>query len=247
MSEKSFRKLLQMPPHKDISRVNRLVIESSFTLTTDELVRIINRLGYAFAAEQAREHNILLKSQLESASEKFGDDFDLDYFCDVGGSDLFNDFMELHGSEDFYTKALDFNPDYNINGELASLKRKALVAVRHQRFSKTHECIDYVEGAFQKALKKIGVNPNDEISGVSKSLILTMSVMNDIGGMQFYLPKAVELHKTISDVDMYIDYFSMSLREASLKYGVSFKTISTVVKRVRAAIKEYEDGVNENN
>ncbi|MEQ9864021.1 Mor transcription activator family protein [Pectobacterium aroidearum] len=242
MNKGSFKRLLNLPPHRDISNANRFVIERAFTLSGDELVREVNRLGYDFSAEHAREHIKLLKKQIEIAVSKFGENFDLECFCDVGATNLFDEYLSMHDDSDFYKKALIFNPDYNIKGELSSLKRSALIAVRHQRFSKSHSGIDYFYGACENALKKIGVNPNDEISGVSKSLILTMEVMAVIGGMQFYLPKAIELHKAISDVDMYIDSISMSLSEVALKYGVSYKTISIAAKRVRLAMKEYEEG-----
>lgn len=242
MADRSFKKLLENPPHKDISKLNRFFVESGLTASVDDVVRFANRLGYIFAAEHAREHRFLLKKQLNQAEKQLGDDFDLNFFCDVAGTGFFNDFMEFHGVDDFYQKAINFIPDININGEFSSLKKKALIAVRHQKFSKIYTGIDYVERALHTSLKRIGVNPNDEILGLSKSLTLTMLLMDEIGGIQFYLPKAFELQKIISDVDMYIDSFSMDARTAALKYGVSYKTVHTVAKRISSAMKEYEEG-----
>jgi Mor family transcriptional regulator len=63
------------------------------------------------------------------------------------------------------------------------------------------------------ALKKIGVNPDEEINGTSKSAVATMHLMDSIGGIQFYLPKNHSLKRIINDVDMYMDSFKMTIRK----------------------------------
>ncbi|MGE0936675.1 Mor transcription activator family protein [Yersinia enterocolitica] len=247
MAEKSFKKLLLCAPHADISKVNKYIVSRCFTCLTDDVVSYVNRLGYIFAAQPAREHVILLKEQFKVASETFGDKFELDYFCDVGGTEFFQDFMCAYDKDFFYQEMIKFNPDFNFTGDLSKIRRRAMIALRSESFSDIGQGVSYVMGAIEAALKKIGINPNDDIGGVSKLIITTMSLMDDIGGMQLYLPKAQELNKLANNINIYVDSYSMKTSALSLKYGLSYKSIHSVTKRVRTAIKKYEDGSHEVN
>ena len=78
------------------------------------------------------------------------------------------------------------------------------------------------------------------MNGMTKSLRMAMSIMNDIGGMQLYLPKGDLLKRVVNKIDIYTDSYTMGTQQLAIKYGVSFKAIILVIKSVKQAMKEYE-------
>lgn len=247
MAEKTFKKLLEGAPHKDISAANRFIVSSCFTCSVDNLVSFVHRLGYRLGAQLAKEHIVLVKNQFTLATEKFSDKFELDYFCDVAGTDFYHDFMLVYDKDNFYQEMIKFNPEFSFTGDLSKIRRRALAALRSKSFSDVGQGVSYVMSAVDTALKKIGVDPEDEVGGLSKLMVTTLSLMDEIGGMQFYLPKAQELNKIINNLNIYVDSYHMKTSELSIKYGLSFKGVHQVTGRVRAAIKEYEEGLSETN
>lgn len=242
MADKLFKNLLDSAPHKDIRKINQHIINSCFTCKVDELITFIRRLGYTTHAQMVREYIAELKKQFDSASERYGDRLEIDYFCDVGGTVFFDDFMHVYDKDDFYNEMVKFNPDFIFNGELKDIRRKALTAIQRKQFSSVGEGSLFLMDSLSTGLKKIGVDPEKEIGGLSKLFIVAMSMMESIGGAQFYLPKGIELMRIVNSVDIYIDSYTMNSRDMAVKYGVSYKSIYHVIKAVRLAMKEYEEG-----
>ncbi|OUE63905.1 hypothetical protein AZ002_000821 [Citrobacter freundii] len=80
----------------------------------------------------------------------------------------------------------NFNPDLNFTGDLSDIKRRAFTAVKEQELKGLGEGASIYLDALEMALKKIGINPEDEINGVSKSVIALSYIMDAIGGTQLY-------------------------------------------------------------
>lgn len=239
-----FYLLLKHPPHKDISAINTFIITGCFTRQTNEVLEFIRRTGYDSDMTSTLHYINFVKKQLKQAVDKFGESIEIDFFCDVAGTKYFDDFMLSYDNGEFYKDMTAFSPDLNFTGDAAKIKRRAFLAVMSKRLSCEHPGISYFNDALEEALKKIGVNPQDEINGVSKSVLATMHLMDSIGGIQIYLPKAHPLKCAINDIGIYADSFKMDLKSIALKHGVTNKTVSAVIHRVRKAIKEYE-GINE--
>ncbi|EKH9632806.1 hypothetical protein PAL15_002399 [Salmonella enterica] len=237
----SFTEVLKQPPHKDISRTNKYIVSQGFSCGPDLLINFLSRLGYSFSPQLAKTYISSLKKQFDEFCEKRKDESDIEYFYDVGGTPFYSELIAFCLSDDFYNKAVKFNPELNFSGELSGLKKRVFRALKEKEFRNIGSGVLYLTSAVDMALKKIGVNPYDEINNLSKSQIVAMSMMNDIGGMQFYLPKGRELECVINRVDIYIDSLRMDYRDVAIKYGISNKSVFTLAERVRTAIKEYED------
>lgn len=240
----SFDSLLKYPPHKDITAINKFIVTGCFIRTTADILSFIKRSGYNTNLTYTLSYVNLIKSQLSKASKKFGERVEIDFFCDVAGTKNFDDFMNLCDKDDFYQGMIKYNPDYNSCGGISNLKRKAFQAVLSAQTKDEFVGVSYITEALEHSLKKIGINPFDEINGISKSSILTMHLMDCIGGIQIYLPKSHPLKRIIADIDIYEDSFKMEFKQMAIKYGLTYKTISLVMRRTLAAIKEYE-GANE--
>lgn len=52
-----------------------------------------------------------------------------------------------------------------------------------------------IMGAIEAALKKIGVDPQEEVNSTTKIFIATKAFLEVVGGIQFYLPKADSLSR----------------------------------------------------
>ena len=236
----SFNRLLQFPPHKDITTINKFIVSGSFTRSSREIFDYIKKVGYESDITSIFKYINLIKSQLNLANETFGDEVDIDFFCDVAGTSYFEHFICTYGQDSFFDEMAELNPMFNFKGHLSKIKQNAFMALKNVEFKKTGDSVSLYLGALEVALKRIGVNPNDEINGVSKSIIALLYVMNTIGGTMLYLPKGDALNRVITDVDIYIDNHRMDAGSVALKYGVTYKTVSIASKRVREAIKLYE-------
>ena len=240
----SFSRLLEQAPHKDISAINKFILSGCFTKKTSEVYGFIKRMGYTCNNNVIKKHVELVKSQLAEVQNKFGPEVELEFFCDVAGTSFFNDFIHVYDKDSFYQEMISFNPDFKFTGDLANIKRRAFMAMKEKEFQHVGEGISVYLGALELALKKIGVNPEEEINGMSKSVIAMICIMRVIGGMQLYLPKGDIFNRVLNQVDMYVDSFRMEPQALARKYGVTFKTVITASKIVSGAIKEYE-GKNE--
>lgn len=238
--QNSFSQLIKYPPHKDITVINKYIITGCFTFKVKDVIDFINKTGYESSHFVVDEYIKSVKTQLDEAQNKLGDEFDIEFFCDVAGTELFPDFISAHSQSNPYEELVKFNPDLNFSGNRSKLKQRAFIAVRNKEFKNIYEGVSYINNAIEMALKKIGVNPDEEINGTSKSAVATMHLMDSIGGIQFYLPKNHSLKRIINDVDMYMDSFKMDYKKIAIKHGVNFRTVRTVIKRVHDAIKEYE-------
>lgn len=236
----SFSNLLKSPPHKDITAINKFIVSGCFSRTTPEILEFIKRSGYKSDITSTFHYVKLIKEQLDTAKEKFGQDIEIEFFCDVAGTMYFEDFMHVYDKDSFYHEMVKFNPEFNFHGDLAKIKRRAFMALKDSELKKVGGNISIYLGALELALKKIGVDPEEEINGMSKSIVAMMYIMRAIGGIQIYLPKGDILNRMINEVDIYTDGYMMDSQSIARKYGVTFKTVSTVSKRVRDAIKEYE-------
>lgn len=240
MMKTSFNALLALAPHKDITAINKFITSSCFTCTGQDTLSFIRKMGYRFNLSDTSVYIGLVKKQFEEACTKFGDTVEIDFFCDVAGTKYFEDFMAVYDKDSFYQEMINFNPDFNYTGNLKSIRSRAFTAVREKDLQNPGEGISYLIGALENALKKIGVNPEDDMNGMTKSLRMAMSIMNDIGGMQFYLPKGDLLKRVVNKIDIYTDSYTMGTQQLAIKYGVSFKAIILVIKSVKQAMKEYE-------
>ncbi|HDK6067980.1 TPA: hypothetical protein M4Z47_006164 [Klebsiella variicola] len=240
MVNTNFNTLLAQAPHKDITAINKFITSSCFTRTGQETLSFIRKMGYRYNLCDTSIYIRLVKEQFEEARRKFGDSVEIDFFCDVAGTKYFEDFMAVYDKDSFYQEMIYFNPDFNYTGNLKSIRNRAFTAVREKDLQNPGEGVSYLIGALENALKRIGVNPEDEMNGMTKALIMAMTVMNDIGGMQFYLPKGELLKRVVNKIDIYTDSYTMGTQQLAIKYGVSFKAITLVIKSVRQAIKEYE-------
>ncbi|MGK3349455.1 Mor transcription activator family protein [Escherichia coli] len=97
-----------------------------------------------------------------------------------------------------------------------------------------------IMGAIEAALKKIGVDPQEEVNGTTKIFIATKAFLEVVGGIQFYLPKADSLSRIIKKANIYADSYVMSPAELAIKYGESGKSIYTTIKHVGAVIGNHE-------
>lgn len=240
MKKISFNTLLSLAPHRDITAVNKFILSSCFTCCTQKLVSYIQRLGYISYPEEARNHIVLIKQQFENAREKFGNEIETDFFCDVAGTRFFEDFMLLYNKDSFYQEMINFNPDFNYTGNLKKIRARALTSIRCKELQHQSEGVTYIMDALDSALRKIGVNPLEDISGTNKLIVATMCILDDIGGMQFYLPKGEVLKRITNRTNIYTDSFIMSTQQLAVKYGVSYKTVHNTIRSVEKAIKEYE-------
>lgn len=243
--KKSFSRLLQFAPNKDITRVNKFIVSGCFARKTREVLEYIKRAGYDSDLTSVCNYMKLVKEQFSTTQQKFGQEIEIDFFCDVAGTKCFDDFITNYDKRDFYQQMINFNPDLNFSGDLSNIKRRAFMAVKDRELKSVGEGASIYLDALEMALKKIGVNPEDEINGVSKSVIALSYIMDAIGGTQLYLPKSDILGKIINEVGMYADGFKMDSQSVARKYGVTFNTVSKVSKRVSDSIKIYE-GANEN-
>ncbi|WP_407219772.1 Mor transcription activator family protein [Escherichia coli] len=89
-------------------------------------------------------------------------------------------------------------------------------------------------------MKKIGVDPQEEVNSTTKTFIATKAFLEVVGGIQFYLPKADSLSRTIKKANIYADSYVMSPAELAIKYGESGKSIYTTIKHVGAVIGNHE-------
>ncbi len=243
--KKSFSRLLQFAPNKDITRINKFIISGCFARKTREVLEYIKRTGYESDITRVSNYIKLVKEQFSAMQYKFGQEIEVDFFCDVAGTKYFDDFIKNYDKNDFYQRMTNFNPDLNFTGDLSDIKRRAFTAVKEQELKGLGEGASIYLDALEMALKKIGNNPEDEINGVSKSVIALSYIMDAIGGTQLYLPKSDILGKIINEVGIYIDGFKMDSQSIARKYGVTFKTVNKVSKHVSDSIKNYE-GANEN-
>ncbi|EPB4371652.1 Mor transcription activator family protein [Citrobacter freundii] len=240
MKKISFNTLLSLAPHKDITAVNKFILSSCFTCNSRKLVSYIQKLGYVSYQEEACNHIALIKKQFEQVQEKFGNEIETDFFCDVAGTAFFQDFMLIYNKDSFYQDIMSFNPDFNYTGNIKHLRERAVAAVRYKEFQHPGDGLTYIMDALDTALKKAGINPHEEFSGTTRLIVATMSILNDIGGMQFYLPKGEVLKKITNRTHIYTDSFTMGTQQLAIKYGISYKAVHTTIKSVEKAIKEYE-------
>lgn len=241
-SKATLSKLLQFAPHHDITRINKFIVSGCFARHSQDVLKYIKHVGYSGSLKSVSNHTTLIKQQFEIAQQKHGQEIEIDLFCDVAGTKYFDVFMDNYDKPDFYQQMMVCNPDFHFSGDLSKLKKLAFAAIKDNEFQGTGEGVSYLLDALDIALKKIGVNSEDEINGVSKSIIVASHIMDTIGGVQFYLPKGDILGKLLTDIGIYIDGFRMSNQDIARKYGVTFNTAIATSRRVSKAIKNYESG-----
>lgn len=240
----NFNTLLAQAPHKDITAINKFITSSCFTCTGQETLLFIRKTGYRYSLCDAVLYIKKVKEQFEEACSKFGGSVEVDFFCDVAGTKHFDDFMAVYDKDSFYQDMINYNPEFNYSGDLKKIHNRALRAVRDKDFQSYGEGIHNIMEALERALKKVGINPSEDINGTSKVIAATMQILEDIGGMQLYLPRSDALKRTVNKVDIYTDSYRMEPRQLAVKYGVTDKTVYLAIKYVKQAIKEYE-GSNE--
>lgn len=240
----NFNTLLAQAPHKDITAINKFITSSCFTCTGQEALLFIRKNGYRCNLSDSTLYIQKVKEQFEEARTKFGNNVEVDFFCDVAGTKYFEDFMAVYDKDSFYQDMINYNPEFNYSGTLRKMRDRALRAVRDKDFQSYGDGIHNIMEALERALKKIGINPTDDISGTSKVVAATMQILDDIGGMQLYLPRSDALKRTVNKVNIYTDSYNMSPKQLAVKYGVTDKTVYLAIKYVEQAIKEYE-GSNE--
>ena len=236
----SFSRLLKFPPHKDITEINKFIVSGCFTRNASEVFDFIKRQGYNSDITSVYSYIKCIEEQLNTAKAKFGDDLEIDFFCDVAGTVCFESFMHAYDKDTFYHEMIKFSPEFNFHGGFAKIKRRAFMAIKEKELQKTGNSISVYLGALDIALKKIGVNPEEEINGMSKSIVVMLYIMKSIGGIQMYLPKGDILTRMINEVEIYTDGYLMDGQSVARKHGITQKTVNIVSKRVAQAMREYE-------
>lgn len=65
------------------------------------------------------------------------------------------------------------------------------------------------------------------------SLPLTYAIAKNLGGMQVYIPKGDALETMMRDMQIWSEFNGNNVAQLTLKYNVTFKTIYSVIARMR--------------
>lgn len=77
-------------------------------------------------------------------------------------------------------------------------------------------------------LKKRGADNN-------LALPITYAIAKNLGGMQVYIPKGDALDTMIRDMHIWNEFNGTNVAQLALKYKVTFKTVYSVIARMRDA------------
>lgn len=104
-----------------------------------------------------------------------------------------------------------------------SLLEHAAVQAEQHRWP---ELLRDINSLLSNELEKRGVDNN-------LSLPLTYAIAKNLGGMQVYIPKGDALETMIRDMQIWAEFNGTNVAQLTLKYNVTFKTIYSVIARMR--------------
>lgn len=240
MAKQTFKNLMLTPPHNDITAINKFIVSSCFARDICDVMSYIGKMGYACNYNEVSEHVKLIEKQFHAVKHEQGCGCEIDVFCNVAGTALFNEFMSVCGKKTFYLDAMKFEPDFFSGGPVKHIRKTAIIALLRNETKILPESVTMIMGAIEAALKKIGVDPQEEVNSTTKIFIATKAFLEVVGGIQFYLPKADSLSRIMKKASIYADSYVMSPAELAIKYGESGKSIYTTIKHVGAVIGNYE-------
>lgn len=90
------------------------------------------------------------------------------------------------------------------------------------------ELLRDINSLLRNELAKRGVDNN-------LSLPLTYAIAKNLGGMQVYIPKGDVLEAMIRDMQIWSEFNGSNVAQLALKYKVTFKTVYSVIARMRDA------------
>jgi hypothetical protein len=78
--QNSFNQLIKYPPHKDITAINKFITSSCFTRTGKDVLILSVKWDTESNHFVVDEYIKSGKKQFEEAQNKFGDEFDIEFF-----------------------------------------------------------------------------------------------------------------------------------------------------------------------